>query len=743
MSHSCGADNKCAIRYRIGNSFKFFCAGQQSGSAHGRARLTKCSVVWMDDSQMLEAEVAHGACSRANIEWVARGYKHDTEAVRCHGLGLNDYVTIAAGMEFGLSLKDKKPVKRREFLKSAAAASVTAAWAQPQEASAAGPPSNVAVPAGPKLYPLGSDSQRQADVPTGKVFQFPLDGSKFFPGTQRTLQVYVPAQYTADRAACVLVALDHLSGTLPIVLDNLIHTKEMPVTIAIGLSPGDIASAEPPQNPRFNRSFEFDSLSDVLADFLLQEVFQSAEKKMTPDGLPIRLSNDPNDRGVMGGSTGGIGSFTVAWQRPDAFRRVYSMIGTFVGMRGGDLYPVLVRKTEPKPLRVFLQDGSKDGWPGGLEFGDWWMSNQEMERALTFSGYEANHAWGVLGHEGTHGESILPDVMRWLWKDWPNPVQAGSSKNSMMQAVLQPKENWETALAQSSSPVTAASAVSVYASPSVVDSHSTAAALASDADGRVYVQDASSGKIYRIDADGTTKPYAAVSPGNNAIAFGADGRLYVAEAAKARILSCNEKGHVAVVAESVRGCGLTATHNGNVYVTECNDGVTSSKDGSADAGKVWLIRPDGAKSVVAAGLNGPTGIALTPDGLWLCVAESKGHHGYSYQVKPNGELQYGEPYYWFHVPDTANDSGVGQVCMDRMGSAYAATRMGVQIFDRNGRVRAILPVAGSQLAGICFGGPDMQTLYVSTGNRVYRRRVKTVGMQGWEAPIVLPAASAG
>ena len=153
--------------------------------------------------------------------------------------------------------------------------------------------------------------------------------------------------------------------------------------------------------------------------------------------------------------------------------------------------------------------------------------------------------------------------------------------------------------------------------------------------------------------------------------------------------------------------------------------------------------PHGTKSIVAEGLNGPSGIALTPDGLWLCVAESTGHHGYNYQVQPNGELQYGEPYYWFHVPDTANDSGVGQVCMDRDGYAYAATRMGVQIFDRNGRVRAILPVAANQLAGICFGGSDMQTLYVSTGNAVYRRKLKSVGFPASAAPIVLPKGSAG
>ncbi len=439
---------------------------------------------------------------------------------------------------------------------------------------------------------------------------------------------------------------------------------------------------------------------------------------------------------MMGGSTGGIGSFTVAWQRPDAFRRVYSMIGTYVGMRGGDRYPVLVRKTEPKPLRVFLQDGSKDGWPGGLEFGDWWMTNQEMERALTFSGYEVNHSWGVLGHEGSHGESILPDVMRWLWKDWPNPVQAGSSKNSMIHAVLQPQENWAPALTTPATAPANASNGPVYRNPSVLNSHATAAALACDSAGRVYVQNPSSGRIDRINTNGTTERFATVSPGNNGIAFGADERMYVAETAKGRILALNEQGHVAVIAEGMRGAGLTITQAGNIYITEPNDAAP-------ETGKVWLIRPNGTKSVVAKGLDGPSGIALTPDGLWLCVAESKGHHAYSYRVERDGTVRYGEPYYWFHVPDTANDSGVGQVCMDRDGYAYAATRMGVQIFDRNGRVRAILPVAANQLAGICFGGSDMQTLYVSTGNTVYRRKLKSVGFPASAAPIVLPEGSAG
>ena len=629
-------------------------------------------------------------------------------------------------------------MKRRDFLKSAAATGVTTAWANPSASAAT--PQNPPEPPPLQDYPLGPDSKRQPNVPVGKVFSFSLDQSKdqskFFPGTQRTIDVYVPAQYTAARPACVLVALDHLMRTQPIVFDNLIHRKELPVIIAIGLHSGDVPSSVPPHNPRFNRSFEFDSLSDVLADFILQELLPAVEQQKTPDGLPIRLSTDANDRSIMGGSTGGIGSFTVAWQRPGAFRRIYSMIGTYVGMRGGDRYPVLVRKTDPKPLRVFLQDGSRDGWPGGLEFGDWWMSNQEMERALTFSGYEVNHSWGVLGHEGSHGESILPDVMRWLWKDWPKPIESGTSQNSMLRTILQPQENWEPALTVAASPATQASNLPIYRSTSVLNEQSTAAALASDASGRVYVQNPSSGSIDRIHANGSTEHLATVSAGNNGIAFGPDGRLYVAETAKARIVALNEQGHAAVIAEGIHGARLTVTHAGNIYVTEPNDAASYS-------GKIWLIRPHGEKIVVAEGLNGPTGISLSPDGLWLCAAESKGHHGYSYRVQPSGELQLGEPYYWFHVPDTADDSGVTQVSMDRDGYAYTATRMGVQVFDRNGRVRAILPVAGQQLAGICFGGADLQTLYVSTGEAIYRRKLKSVGFAPSAAPIELPETSAG
>ena len=328
-------------------------------------------------------------------------------------------------------------MERREFLKSAAAVGAAAAFSVPSP-----------VATGQNESPRNSihwahDSKPQPGVPAGSRFSFSIDNSRFYPGTTRMIDVYVPAQYTADKPACLWVSLDHLMHTLPAVFDNLIHKKELPVMIAVGLHPGTVASADAAQNPRFNRSFEFDSLTAVLARFIIEEMLPALEKQKTPNGLPILLSGDPNDRGITGGSTGGIGAFTAAWERPDAFRRVYSMIGTYVGMRGGDRYPVLVRKTEPKPLRIFLQDNDHDGWPGGLELGDWWMSNKEMERALTFAGYAVNHAWQKGGHDGRQGESILPEVMALGVERLAHPIEAARTSNFAVQAIVQPGKDWK------------------------------------------------------------------------------------------------------------------------------------------------------------------------------------------------------------------------------------------------------------------------------------------------------------
>ena len=270
-------------------------------------------------------------------------------------------------------------------------------------------------------YSLSADSQRQDGVPRGEVkgpIQF---HSKVYPGTVRDYWVYVPKQYDSSKPACTMVVQDGLNRAtgwrLPTVMDNLIHEQEMPVTIGIFVSPGVVPAANEKAQPRFNRSFEYDSMGDRYATFLIDELLPEVAKT-------YNLSNDPNDRSIAGASSGGICAFTVAWERPDQFRRVLSTIGTYVGLRGGNEYPTLVRKCETKPIRVFLQDGSQDL---NIYGGDWWIANQDMLSALKFSGYDVQHVWGDGGHNGKQAAAIMPDALRWLWRGLSESDQNGSA----------------------------------------------------------------------------------------------------------------------------------------------------------------------------------------------------------------------------------------------------------------------------------------------------------------------------
>ncbi len=262
-------------------------------------------------------------------------------------------------------------------------------------------------------YRLGPDSQRQSGVPEGKVTKHQWT-SKVFPGTERDYWIYVPQQYDAAAPACVMVFQDGGSYVddkrefrVPIVFDNLIHKKEMPTTIGIFINPGVVPAASAELKPRPNRSFEYDSLSPQYADFLLKEILPEV-------GKTYKLTTKPEERAICGISSGGICAWTVAWERPDAFRKVLSHVGSFTDIRGGHVYPTLIRKTERKPIRVFLQDGS-----GDLDnlHGSWPLANQQMAAALKFAGYDYRFEFGDGAHNGKHGGSILPDSLRWLWQD--------------------------------------------------------------------------------------------------------------------------------------------------------------------------------------------------------------------------------------------------------------------------------------------------------------------------------------
>ena len=269
---------------------------------------------------------------------------------------------------------------------------------------------------------LAADNPKPKAAPKGELLKFTFDKSKIFPDTTRECQVYVPSQYDPKKPACVHVNQDGVQFNAPAVFDDLIHKKEIPVVIGVFVTPGVVKATSPGALDRYNRSCEYDGLGDDYARFILDELLPEVEKKTTSDGRPIRLSHDGNDRSIGGSSSGAVCAWTAAWERPDAFRRVFSAIGTYVGLRGANSYPTLIRKFEPHPIRIFLQDGSGDL---NIYGGDWWMANQEMERALKFGGYEVHHVWGDGGHSNKHGTEVFPEAMRWLWKDWPTPVKAG------------------------------------------------------------------------------------------------------------------------------------------------------------------------------------------------------------------------------------------------------------------------------------------------------------------------------
>jgi len=263
-------------------------------------------------------------------------------------------------------------------------------------------------------YKLGPDSQARDGVPKGKLEKFAWKASKIFPGTERDYWVYVPAQYDAAKPAAVMVFQDGWGYAnpdggfrAPVVFDNLIARKEMPVTIGVFINPGSVPPAESGQKARGNRSYEYDSLGDRYTRFLLEELLPEVGKRWN-------LTKDPARRAAAGISSGGICAFTVAWERPDEFGKVLSQVGSFTNIRGGNVYPSLIRKTERRPIRVFLQDGAND-----LDnlHGSWPLANQEMAAALKSMGYDHKLEFGDGGHNGKHGAAILPDSLRWLWRD--------------------------------------------------------------------------------------------------------------------------------------------------------------------------------------------------------------------------------------------------------------------------------------------------------------------------------------
>lgn len=552
-------------------------------------------------------------------------------------------------------------------------------------------------------YAPHPDAVVQPGVPQGELIKLTFAASKIFPGTTRNVTLYVPKQYDPAKPACVYVNQDGVQNNAPVVFDNLIARGEMPVTVGVFVTPGVVKSANPDAAlDRFNRSFEYDGLGDNYARFLVDELLPWVETQKTADGRAIRLSHSGNDRAIGGGSSGAIAAFTAAWERPDAFSRVYSGIGTYVDLRGGGRYANLIRKTEPKAIRIFLQDGSNDL---NIYAGDWWMANQTMERALTYARYEVAHAWGEGGHNGKHQGAVFPDAMRFLWKDWPKPVQAGVLPAERIGPVLIPGEGWEL----------------------VGEGYQLTEGSATNAKGEFFFTDIPTGKAYTLDAAGKPVEYIADTKKANGQAFGTDGRLYAVATATKQILAYDADKKVSVIAEGIAGNDLVVAHNGNVYVT--------SPGSRGEPSRLWLIRPDGSKQQIDEGGYGyANGIALSPDQSLLYVSDYGSHWVYSYTIQSDGTLANKQRFYWLHVGDDADQSFADGIKVDRNGWLYVATRLGIQVCDQAGRVNLIIPTPNGRCTNLVFAGAKFDTLYATCNDKVYKRKLNTTGANAWDQP---------
>lgn len=339
----------------------------------------------------------------------------------------------------------------------------------------------------------------------------------------------------------------------------------MPVTIGIFINPGILPARSASEQARFYRSYQYDSVTGRYARFLIEEILPQV-------GKSYNLTTDPNLRAISGASSGGNCSFTAAWERPDYFRRVVSFIAGFTHQRGALILPSQVRKFEGKPLRIFLQDGA-----GDVNI----QSNQDMIAALQMAGYDAKLVVGSEGHNMKHGGPLLPDALRWVWRDWTKPI--AKPQQSFASRFLDTSSDWEV----------------------VSRGHKFTEGPAVDADGNVYFSDIPNNRIHKIEhASGKTSVFKEDTGGANGLMFGPHGRLYACQNGRRRIVAYDTAGKESVTVEGAGSNDLAVNAKGEIYFTE------------PQAHRVWFINAKGEKRVVHKGSPSPMGSGFRP--IILC-----------------------------------------------------------------------------------------------------------------------------
>ncbi len=513
--------------------------------------------------------------------------------------------------------------------------------------------------------------------------EFTFEDSRIFPGTKRKGTVFIPAQYDGSTPACVYVQQDGFKKGDDAVLAELIAAKEMPVTVGVFIHPGMVTPAQgPPGAVRANRGLEYDSVDDKYPRFVLEELLPYVEKTFN-----VKLSDKAADRCIAGGSSGGIAAFNAAWWRPDAFSRVYAGSGSFSAFRYGNIFPTMVRKFEAKPIRVYLTTATNDMENAA---GDWFLLDQEMDKALKFSGYDFEY-FVVPGRHVSGYADHFADAMRFLWKGWPAPITPGPS-SPRAQDIITGTDSWQVA----------------------ADGYQDARSPVTNSKGEIFFVDPPANKIYRIAVDGSTAVFLDDAAHANGLAIGPKDELYTVSATTGNVMTYDTSGHGTVVVGELPGQYVVARPDGSLYVT--------------NGGDVWLVK-DGAKKRVDTGLKGAAGLAYRCDQWLLAVAEGASKWVCSYEIQPDGSLINKERYYPLFVQEWDDDASPGSLCYAKEGQMLVGTRAGVQSCTGDGPVQVILPLPDrSRVTGVALGGPDLHTLFACAGGKVWKRVVKLHGI---------------
>jgi enterochelin esterase-like enzyme/sugar lactone lactonase YvrE len=535
----------------------------------------------------------------------------------------------------------------------------------------------------------GGAQAQDGSGPSTLVKEFSFSESHIFPGTRRSGSVFIPAQYDPAKPACVYVRQDGYNPAEKGLLESLIAAGDMPVTVGVFVRPGDLPAPMPGTLGRRNRCFEYDAVGDAYVRFLVEELLPYVAKQFN-----LNLSTNGTDRCIAGGSSGGIAAFNAAWERPDAFSRVYANSGSFVAFRGGHEFPALIRKFEARPIRAYLTTGTHDMVNCA---GDWYLLDQEMDKALSFSGYD----YLFRAIEGPHvagWNECFPEAMRFIWKGWPEPVKAGSSA-PRVRDVLLPGEGWSLA----------------------AEGMSDARGPACNAKGEVFFADPAADKVYRIGLDGKTSVFLADSGHANAVSVGPKGEVYTVSQATGKVLCYEETGSRHVLAKGIPGRYILARPDGTLFLTGPGE--------IPEAGsRIWRVK-EGRATVVHSGLKRATGLACRPDQWLLAVADGDSKWAYSYQISDAGKLINKERFFWLHVPDWEDDAGAESLCYAQEGQLLVATRFGIQVCADDGPTQVILPMPDrSRVVGVCLGGVNQDTLFAFCGKKVWKRNVRLHGL---------------